>query len=309
MTLTPATPAPGQSLIWANVICMISMVAWCAGLPATKVLVEVIPPVPLTFVRMMLAGLVLTALWVAVEGRGPLGRVDWGQGILVGGVVMGVGGLGMAIALDLTDAVTVAIITALMPIVGLALEIAFDGRRITRALVLGVALGVLGGLVALDVGNATPALGWGALASTASVFAYAWGSRATVKRFPGFTPLGQTAVTVLGAGIAVGALTGAQALWVGLGVDWAALDLGHAGALVLSSIMAVVVAQSLWIVSVARIGVGVASLHSNASPFYVMLITLALGGAWNWMQAAGAATVILGVLVAQDMLTRRAWSG
>jgi drug/metabolite transporter (DMT)-like permease len=304
-----ATPAPGQSLLWANLICVVSMVAWCAGLPATKLLVDVIPPVPLTFVRMMLAGLVLTAIWVAVEGTGPLRRVDWGQAILVGGVVMGVGGLGMAVALDLTDAVTVAIITASMPIMGLALEIAFDGRRITKALVVGVALGVLGGLVALDVRNATPALGWGALASTVSVFAYAWGSRATVKRFPGFTALGQTAVTVLGAGIAIGALALGQALWSGTGVDWAALGPEDAGALVLSSLVAVVVAQSLWIVSVARIGVGVASLHSNATPFYVMLITLMLGGAWNWMQAAGAALVILGVLVAQDMISRKAWNG
>jgi hypothetical protein len=40
-----------------------------------------------------------------------------------------------------------------------------------------------------------------------------------------------------------------------------------------------------------------------------MLIMLALGGSWNWTQAAGAAIVILGVLVAQDMLGRRAWSG
>ena len=43
----------------------------------------------------------------------------------------------------------------------------------------------------------------------------------------------------------------------------------------------------------------------NAVPFYVMLITFALGGSWNWAQAAGAAMVVLGVAVAQGFLTRR----
>ena len=33
--------------------------------------------------------------------------------------------------------------------------------------------------------------------------------------------------------------------------------------------------------------------------FYVMVLMLALGGGWSWPQAAGAAIVGLGVLVAQ----------
>jgi drug/metabolite transporter (DMT)-like permease len=43
----------------------------------------------------------------------------------------------------------------------------------------------------------------------------------------------------------------------------------------------------------------------NAVPFYVMLITFALGGAWNWAQAIGAAIVVAGVFVAQGLLTPR----
>lgn len=303
-----ATPAPVSPLVWANLICLASMVAWCAGLPATKFLVDVIPPVPLTFLRMAVAGAVLVAIWITVEGAGVLRRFDWLQALIVGAVVMGFGGLGMSVALDLTDAVTVAIITAGMPIIGLALEIAFDGRRVSVALILGVLLGVIGGLIALDVRNATPALGWGALAALASVCAYTWGSRATVRRFPGLTALGQTAVTVVGAGVAVGGLALVQALTVGSGVQWGALGWAEVGALFFSSVVAVVVAQTLWIVAVARLGVGVSSMHSNASPFYVMLIMLGLGGSWNWMQVVGAAIVILGVVVAQDMLGRRAWS-
>lgn len=309
MTATESGATAPRSLVWANALCLVSVLAWCAGLPATKALVEAIPPLPLTALRMGVAGLILLALWVAREGSGPLRRSSWVQGVVVGAVAMGVGGTGMSIALELTDTVTVAIITATMPIMGLAYEVAVDGRRVTGALLLGLALGIIGGIVALDVRHATPALGWGATAALVSAFGYVWGSRATVMRFPDLTPLGRTAITVLGAGVATGALTMVQGLWLGTGITWDRLGWWVAGNLFLSAVVAVVVAQTLWIVAVGRIGIGVAAMHNNAGPFYVMLIMLALGGSWNWTQAAGAAIVILGVLVAQDMLGRRAWSG
>jgi drug/metabolite transporter (DMT)-like permease len=297
-----------RSVIWANLLCLLSVLAWCAGLPATKDLVAAIPPLPLTMLRMAVAGTILVALWVAREGTGPLRRANWGQGVIVGAVAMGVGGLGMTIALDLTDAVTVAIITAAMPIIGLTFEVMFDGRRVTAALLIGVALGIGGGIVALDLGRATPELGWGALASLVSVFGYVWGSRATVKRFPDLSALGRTAITVAGAGIAIGVLALAQMAWAGSGIRWELIGPRTVGSLFFSAVVAVVVAQTLWIVAVERVGIGVAAMHNNAGPFYVMVIMLALGGIWNWTQAAGAAIVILGVLVAQDMLGRRAWS-
>jgi drug/metabolite transporter (DMT)-like permease len=288
-------------------ICLLSMVAWCVGLPASKFLLADIPPVALTALRMLVAGVMLVLIWWAVEGGTVVRRANWWQGLIVGTVSMGIGGLGVVVALDLTDAVTVAIVTATMPIVGLALEVVLDRRRMTFMLLAGLALGLVGGIIALDIGSATPSLGWGAVASFVAVLGFSWGSRATVTRFPDLTPLGRTAITVLGAGIAIGGLAALQGLWQGTGVRWNALGWPHISALFFSAIVAVVVAQTLWIVSVGQIGVGIASLHSNATPFYVMLITLALGGTWNWVQAAGAAIVILGVLVAQGMFAR--WTG
>ena len=61
--------------------------------------------------------------------------------------------------------------------------------------------------------------------------------------------------------------------------------------------------QLLWIVSINRIGIGMSSLHTNASPFYVMLIMfLWLSAPWNWLQAGAAALVAIGVLVAQGII-------
>ena len=57
--------------------------------------------------------------------------------------------------------------------------------------------------------------------------------------------------------------------------------------------------QVLFIASVGRIGIAMASMHINTASFYVMLIMLMLGASWNWMQALGAAIVGVGVIVAQ----------
>jgi drug/metabolite transporter (DMT)-like permease len=181
--MTAAT-SPSPSALTVNALCLLSMVTWAVGLPALGYLVQVIPPMTLTAFRVGLAGLVLVIAWALWEGAGPVLRAPWKRGIGVGFVVMGVGAVLVAVALERTDPVTVAIITAMMPVIGIALECFLDGRRLTLALALGLILSLAGGLVALDLGAARPGLGLGALAAFGSVFAFTWGSRATVTAFP-----------------------------------------------------------------------------------------------------------------------------
>jgi drug/metabolite transporter (DMT)-like permease len=126
-----------------------------------------------------------------------------------------------------------------------------------------------------------------------------------VQSFPDLTPLGRTAITVAGAGIGMTVVAIALSLAGGPQVDWSGIGWPEVAALVAASLGSVALSQTLWIMSVGLLGVGIASLHMNAVPFYVMLITFAMGGAWNWMQAAGAALVVLGVLVAQGMIGPR----
>jgi drug/metabolite transporter (DMT)-like permease len=193
----------------------------------------------------------------------------------------------------------------MMPVIGIALECVLDGRRLTIALVLGLVLSLAGGLVALDLRTAAPGLGIGALAAFGSVFAFTWGSRATVTAFPALTPLGRSAITVAGAGISMTVLAIAYSLAGGAPVQWSGVGLPEVAALVAASIGSIALSQTLWIVSVGLLGIGIASLHMNAVPFYVMLITFALGGSWNWTQAIGAAVVVLGVAVAQGLFPLR----
>ncbi|MCF1708432.1 DMT family transporter [Tabrizicola sp. J26] len=300
-----ATIPTARSALAANGICLLSMLTWALGLPALGYLVQFIPPFSLTAFRVGLAGIVLVLAWLLVEGPSTVLRAPWGRGIGVGLVVMGLGAVLVAVALQLTDPVTVAIITALMPLVGIGLEVILDGRKMTPALWIGLLLSLLGGLVALDLTGARPSLGWGALAAFVSVLAFTWGSRATVSAFPALSPLGRTAITVAGAGFGMSILAVIISHSGGPTITWSGIGWKEIAALVAASVGSIALSQTLWIISVGQLGIGISSLHMNAVPFYVMLITFALGGAWNWAQAIGAAIVVIGVLVAQGMLTPR----
>jgi drug/metabolite transporter (DMT)-like permease len=199
----------------------------------------------------------------------------------------------------------VAVISSMMPVVGVALEVALDGRRLTLGLVLGLILSVAGAMLALDMGGSRGgglSFGLGALICFASVAFFALGSRLTVSAFPEVTPLGRTAVTLSGAAVAATAVATVQWALGAPDPSLTAWGWTEVGAIVLFSIGALGVSQLMFIMSVERLGIGLSALHINAAPFYVMLILFGMGGAWNWTQAGAAAIVGLGVLIAQGMI-------
>lgn len=298
--MTHAT-RPTAPLVQANLICSLSMFVWAAGLPAADLLIPHVPPVPLTAARMGLAALAVLMVWVAIEGAGVLARVSWLRGLGIGSLI-GLGSFLLIVGQARTDAVTVAIISAALPVVGLALEVIFDGRRLTLALVLGVVLSLLGGILAMSGPGLGLDLGIGAALCLGSVIVFTLGSRFSVTGLPGLTPLGRTAVTLAGAGIATGAIAALSALAGAPGPDWAALGLREGAALLTYAVLGMGVSQILWIFSVGSLGIGLAALHINAAPFYVMLILFAMGGSWDSRQALGALVVALGVMVAQGIL-------
>lgn len=294
--------APRLSPLTANLICMASMLAWSIGLPAAQSLIPVVPPLPLTAARMSLAGLALIPLWLLIEGRGGLAGADWGRGILIGGGTIGLGALLLVLGQARTNEVTVAVISATLPIAGIALEVLLDGRKLSLALILGVMLSLIGGVIALGAGGSGLNLGVGAGLCLVSVVLFALGSRMTVKAFPTLTPLGSTTVTVAGAGIATAVAALAHMALGGAQPDWAALGWADLGALAIFAVVGMAISQILWILSVGKLGIGLAALHINATPFYVMLILFAMGAAWNWPQVWGAAIVGTGVLIAQGII-------
>ncbi|MDZ4093709.1 MAG: DMT family transporter, partial [Paracoccaceae bacterium] len=268
-------------------------------------LIPPLHPLPLTAIRMTLASALLLPIWLLLEGAEALRAAPWGRGIRIGGIGFGLGAFLLILAQAQTDAVTVAVTTATMPVVGIALEVLFDGRRLKTALVLGVMLSLAGGMLAYGArlgGFGATGTGVGALAALGSVLAFTWGSRATVKAFPDLTPLGRTTITLAGAALMTLLAAFAQNAMGGAAPDWAAIGAREIGALAIYALGSLALSQILWILSVGQLGIGLASLHINAAPFYVMLFLFALGGIWNWTQALGAAIVGLGVLIAQGLI-------
>ena len=294
-----------SSLLTANLICMGSMLIWAAGLPAADHLIPLLIPEQLNALRMLLAGGFLVVIWALFEGFAPLRATNWLKGIAVGSLI-GLGAWFLIKGQAIGGAVTAAVISSTLPVVGIALEVALDGRKVTLALILGLILSLAGGVMALDLGAGGAggglSLAWGAVLCFCSVVSFTIGSRLTVTAFSKETPLGRTAVTLTGAAIAALIVAGGQ---VGLGGEmpsFAAWGWKEIGAILLFSVGALGISQVMWIMSVERLGIGLSALHINAAPFYVMLILFALGGLWNWPQAFAAALVGLGVLIAQGIL-------
>jgi drug/metabolite transporter (DMT)-like permease len=286
----------------ANLLCVLSMMIWAAGISAADRVIPLLLPEQLNALRMGLSALFLAAIWWGTEGFGPIRRANWIKGTLVGSLI-GLGAWFLVLGQARGGAVTVAVISATMPVVGIALEVILDGRRLTLALVLGLTLAVAGGFLALDFAAGGPSLGLGALYCFASVISFTLGSRLTVTAFPAESPLGRTAISLIGATIATLAVVILQT-FAGVPLpSFTAWGWPEVGALLLFSVGAVGIAQWLFVKAVGRIGIGFTTLHMNATPFYVMMILFAAGGSWNWTHALAAAIVGLGVLIAQGIIS------
>lgn len=293
-----------RSLLTANLICLASMVIWAAGLPAADLIIPHMPAVALTAARASLAAAVLLPVWWLLEGPSAVLGANWLRGAWVGFVALGLASFFVILALRFNDPVTVAIVTAVMPVAGILLECVADKRPLTRALVLGLVLSVVGGIIAVSGSDGKLDFGLGVLAALASVLCYTWGSRETVKALPDLSPLGRCTVTVAGCAAVMLVAALGDGLLRGVWPDWAAIGWTEFAGLAIFGIGSMAVSQLLWIISVGRIGIGAASMHMNAVPFYVMLMVFALGGPFSWLQTLGAVIVLVGALIAQGLIGR-----
>ena len=301
MTINPEfhNTSARAHVIRGNATCVAAVSFFSFGFPAAEVLLQSWGTMSLIAVRNLLGLALILAIWFAVEGLSATRNARWMRGMWIGAVGFGTGSALLVVTQSLTDPVTTALAAATMPVGGVALEVALDGRRLTRNFVFGIGLVLLGGFLATGVNWQDAGFGLGAAVGLSASALFAWGSRGTVKNLPGMTPLGQTAVTTVGMALfcmvvfAVFALAGSDFAIVPV------MDANGWGLMLIYAWVALAISQVFWIYGVSGLGIGVASFHLNAAPFYVMLILLAFGGSWSWMQAVGAAVLTAGVVIAQ----------
>ena len=287
-----------QNMLTGNALGVGSMILWAAAFPAVEYLLDTWSTLALISVRMVLAVGFLLVLWAIVEGPHALLRARWGKGMVIGGIGFGLSMWLLIVAQKMTDPVTVAIFASVTPISATVMEIALDGRRLRPGFVLGLGATVLGGLVATSSGEMGE-IGLGALAMLVSSFLFCWGSRGAVKHLPDVTNLGRTTIALAGG---VPVLGGTFCILWALGFDGpptTPIDAFQVLMMAFFAFAGLAVSHVLWMHSVSRLGVALASFHINAAPFYVMLIMMFVGAGWDWMQALGAAIVAMGVILAQ----------
>jgi len=293
--------APRQSIVKSNLTCFLAMVMWAFAFPIAEVLLASWGTIALVLIRQLIAVVALFVFWFWIDGWAKVCAANWRRGINVGGIGFGLGSMMFLVGQYMSDAVTPAIAASMMPIIGAILEVTLDGRRMRPRLLFGILLALTGGLLAtgarIDEGN----FGWGSLLCLLSVILFAWGTRATTNEFRSLSFVGQTAITLTGSLLVVSGIYLLLLLLEFPGTAIGSLDLRHTALLLFTSITSLALAQFLWIRGASGLGILLASLHMNAVPFYVMVIVvLMLDESWNWWQAAGAAVVAAGVILAQS---------
>ncbi len=299
MTTATLVPSPGRAPLMANAACIGSMLIWAAGFPLADELLAVLPPVAVTALRLAFATAFLLPVWYLSDSGREFRRADWLRGLAVGGLGMGGGALLLIYGQSRTDGITTAVIAATMPVVGITLECLFDGRRLTGRLVIGILLSVAGGVAVYGARMGHLNMGLGAASALASVVVFTWGSRASVTALPGLSALGRTAVTITGGSVVVFLMQTVLPHLDGASIPWDRIGAREWSYAAIYGIGSMAISQLLFLVGVAGLGIGLATMHINAAPFYVMLLSLAFGADWSWSAVAAAALVVLGVLIAQ----------
>ena len=293
------TNSPG--IITANLACFVAMFMWAFAFPASEVLLQTWGVMALILVRTILAVSTLTVIWLWVDGFSKLRLAPWFHGLKIGGIGFGIGAILLLVGQKMSDPVTPAIAAAMMPIAGAAVEVVLDKRMLKLHLIVAIVLAFIGGIFAGGVNLNDVTFGIGALFCVIAIVLFAWVTHATTNDLKLLSPIGQTAITLIGCltvvlvAYIVSVIIGVKEYHIGLtGVTEITL-------LIVMAVASIALAQLLWIWGAGGLGILLASLHMNIAPFYVMaIVVIFMGDQWNWSQALGAGLVGIAVLIAQS---------
>ena len=285
---------------FANANCFAAMLLWATGFVALEYLLDDWGVLSLSSLRLVVSVVFLVLWWGWTEGWAKVFGASWRKGLIIGGFGWGVGSVLLLMGQKLSDPVTVTIVVAMMPIAGAATEIVFDNRRLSRRLIVGLILAVLGGYLATGAQLTQGNFGFGVALCLGAILLFAWVTRATTRQLETLSRTGQTAVTLCGGMLVTLAWYGISIV-AGFGeTHIGTIDTGDWLPLLIFLLPSSGIAQLLWIHGAGKLGVLLASFHMNAVPFYVMVILVSLSlGQWYWLQAGAVALVALGVLVSQ----------
>ena len=294
-----------SGVLRSNFICIFSILMFAMGFPAAEYLLEDWDVVSVITARNVFSFILIFLIWLSIEGVQKVKSAKWFKGFVIGVSGFGIGAFLILYLQSLTTPVTAALAVATMPVFAVSLEMLLDGRKMTYWFFFGVVLVLWGGYIASGASLAESNIGFAILIGFLGVALFAWGSRATVKSLPGMTTLAQVAVTSFGmAGLSI-VLYGISTIFMDLTNSALSITLKHLVLVLIYAWLGLGISQILWIRAVSQLGIGIASFHLNAVPFYVMFMLFLLGDQWVWHQAIGAIIVITGVIMAQQKSSKK----
>ena len=285
--------------IRGNIFCAAAVVLFALGFPAAEHLLQTWGVFSLTALRNLLALLTMLFLMLLLERNVNFIKLPWFQGFWIGGIGFGFGSLLLVVAQAMTDATTAALAAATMPIFAVGLEVFFDGRRLSSHFLIAVTLVLFGGVLAAGISFGDSSINGGFAIGLLASGLFAWGSRKTVKSFPKLSPLSRSTITTLGMfgfSVVIYLLTmpfESPSSVVG------SLNIPNISLLIIYACLSLSISQIFWIKGVNDVGVGIASFHLNAAPFYVMIFVFLLGSDWNWIKTLGVGILTIGTILAQ----------
>ncbi len=298
---TPATsvvPAPPRAFSAPDLAIVGVVIVWGSNYTVVKEAMDTLPPLAFMSLRFTLAALAMGALLLGIEGWKPLPRPVFLKLLGLGLVGNTAYQLCFILGLANTSVASSGMLTAVTPVLVTALGALLGVERLTRPLVMALALGVAGMLLVLGGRGASVSgatwLGDGLIVGASVCWAiYTVGIRTVGTDV---SALRITAICMLTGAPGV-VLAGVPEL---MRLDTSAISAGAWAGLVYSALVPLVLAYFIWGHTVQKVGSSRAGLYNTGIPVVAALTAWAVRGERpTLLQVLGAGLVLCGVLLSR----------
>lgn len=292
----------------ANGLLALTAFAWGTTAPVFHALLQTWDAALLTAIRLMITA-PLFLVWVHLAGvtsfwpRTSRARRE----SIVLGAMLAVFSITLCIGIQLTDPITAAIYSSGAPLVAALLDWLVNAKRPDGPVIIGIALAIVGGLLAsIEIGAAATAR-YDLTASAWLLFAViTWPlcSMLLQRWLHGLSQLHRTALSFTTAAPIAVVLA---VILVVAGVETVPpeeIDLEMTGLFAWSVLGTSIVGTYCWNIGVSRLGISVASMFLNFIPVVAVVVSMAFGIMPSIEQIVGGILVLAGVAVAQRLHQR-----
>ncbi|HEX7063728.1 MAG TPA: DMT family transporter [Bacillales bacterium] len=281
------------------------MFFWGFNVIAIKILVVHFPPVMITSLRILLAGLIVLAILIFQRKLRALSAKEWIYTALGGLLGMVANQSLLAVGLERVTASNAALILALVPLTTSILAMVFLGDRLTILRLIGIFFGLTGiCFVILEGSGGIGGISMGAIYIFGAMFSQAssfiWINKATKTLQPG-----QATAVMLTLGAVI--LFGISLFLEPSGTTQ--LDQGSIGVwlvFLLSAVFATALGQNLYNMAIHRLGAGQTAIFINLIPFFSLVgSVLFLDEEIAWFQILGFLFIVTGVVFGTGYIDER----